>query len=557
VSRRGGLAIFFAAVFFLFAFVYLRMAILYDADSYYHLAVARLYGQHGIFAANPWARFSILRDGADKDFLFHLILLPFATWADAAIGGRIALALFNAAIATVIAAYAVRAIGAIGYAIPLWLWIAAPPFFARVARLRPELLALLLILLAIDAAARRRPLVLGLLAFAFALGYTAFHVFFALVVIWCWRDRRMIAAAGAGIAAGLLLRPHPIANLRLWYLQNVEFFRHTGVLDVGNEILPPSLRTLLISLPFVAALAALSLRSAATQLPPSARESGDSITALRRPFFIAAAVFLLLFARFGRMATYAFPLALLAVLLAARPHRTRIVAIVLALSLIAALPFALDPQLLALFREDVLTEADLEAFGRIVPRDAKVAATWGSGELYAFWAPQAYYLNVLEPLFMAAPFPAEYEAQRRIFAGVEPDVATVAKKTLDSDFLAFDRSDAPPLLLDRLRDDPRARFRNGGANVLVELRPDPRLVYTRAHPSRCVTIDRDLASGSYLFAPYGEATIDGRPFPSAAAILARAAAVDLAAGSHRIVTCPDRRVGENGFYLFRREIGRR
>jgi hypothetical protein len=590
--RRGGAAIFFAAAFFLFAFVYLRMAILYDADSYYHLAVARLYGQHGIFAANPWARFSILREGADKDFLFHLILIPFATFGDAAIGGRIALALFNATIATIVAVYAVRAVGAIGYAVPLWLWIAAPPFFARVARLRPELLALIVILLAVDAVARRRPLALALLACAFTLGYTAFHVFFFLVVLWCWRDRRMIGAAAAGIVAGLLLRPHPVATLRLWYVQNVEFFRHTGVLDVGNEILPPSLRTLVISLPFVAALVAFGVLQRRWRL-----ESGDpadcletvgvaregalrartqpvcSVAALRRAMAIAALVFLALFARFGRMATYVFPLLALTVLMSPAPLREgeqitedrmrgllrgpRSLALVLALSIAAALPFALDAQLLALFRDDVRTEGDLEAFGRAVPPGAKIAATWGSGELYAFWAPQAHYLNVLEPLFMALPFPAEYAAQRRIFAGVEPDVARVAKTTLASDFLAFDRTDAVPLFLDRLRGDPRFRLRNGGVNVLVELRPDPSIVYTRADPSRCVTVSRTLAAGTYGFAPYGRADIDGRTFPPAAAILSRAVPVDLAAGTHRIVTCPDETRGENGFYLLPREIGRR
>lgn len=541
---RGGAAIFFAAAFFLFAFVFLRMAILYDADSYYHLAVARLYGQHGIFAANPWARFSILRDGADKDFLFHLLLMPFATLGDAAIGGRIALALGNAAIATVIALYAVRAIGPLGYAIPLWLWIAAPPFFARVARLRPELLALLVILLAIEAAARRRPLALALLAFAFTLGYTAFHVFFALVLLWCSRDRRMIASAAAGIVAGLFVRPHPLATLHLWYVQNVEFFRRLGVLDVGNEIHPPSPNTWLISLPFVAALIALAFL----------RDRNRDGDVAARNAILAALVFLALFARFGRMATYAFPLALLAVLLAARPARDALVALVLALSLAAALPFALDPQLLALFRDDVRTEADLEGFGRSVPRGAKIAASWGEGELYAFWAPQGRYLNVLEPLFMAGPFPAQYAAQRRIFNGTEPDIPTIAKTTLDSDFLAFDRTSAPPELLDRLNGDPRVRVRYAGANVLVELRDDPAIAYTRADPRRCVAFDRDLAAGTYAFAPYGDATIDGRSFAPRFAIVARSAPVEFAAGRHRIVTCPDPQAGENGFYLFRRGI---
>ena len=59
--------------------VYSRFPILYDADAYYHLAVAREYGKRGIFDTIDWARFSVMHDGfGDKDFLFPVLLIPAA-----------------------------------------------------------------------------------------------------------------------------------------------------------------------------------------------------------------------------------------------------------------------------------------------------------------------------------------------------------------------------------------------------------------------------------------------------------------------------------------------
>ncbi|HKO55292.1 MAG TPA: hypothetical protein VJ276_05395 [Thermoanaerobaculia bacterium] len=450
MSRRAlnaGTAAVFIVSFFAFAFLFLRMSILVDADSYYHLAVARWYGQEGVATPIPWARFSLLASGADKEWLFHLLLIPF-TLGDAAIGGRLALALFNAALAAVIARYAASIIGPVGFAVPLWLWIAAPPFFARVVRLRPELLALLLILLAIGAASTRRYALFGLIAFAFALGYTAWHVFLFLALLWAWRDRRLALPAVIGVAAGLVLRPYPLANLHLWYVQNIEFFRWMGKLDVGDEIRPPSLHTLWTSLAFLLAVALLIRRSK----PPVETA-------------IAAGVFLLLFTRIGRMATYVYPLVFLAVL---NERARRWAPIVLGGTLVLALPLAREPMLIDLLTRDFATEGDLERFGRAVPPGAKIAATWGDGETYAFWAPQGRYLNVLEPLFMMARDPRAYEAQRRLFSGLDPDPAATLRE-LDSNFIAFDVTSTPPALVRRIATDPRFRLRHGGVNALFEL----------------------------------------------------------------------------------------
>ena len=123
-SRSYSLALVVAIIaFFLFAHFLFALPSLPDTDSYYHLAVARLYAQNGIVDELPWARFSAMRHGfGDKEILFHVLLMPFARGD----GGRIAIALLNAILAGVITWLAVEAIGAWGAAVAPVLYLAAP-----------------------------------------------------------------------------------------------------------------------------------------------------------------------------------------------------------------------------------------------------------------------------------------------------------------------------------------------------------------------------------------------------------------------------------------------
>ena len=56
--------------------------------------------------------------------------------------------------------------------------------------------------------------------------------------------------------------------------------------------------------------------------------------------------------------------------------------------------------------------ADWEGFARRIPRGAKVFASWQAGEQFLLWAPDAVYVNVLDPIFMYAKNPELY----RLFA---------------------------------------------------------------------------------------------------------------------------------------------
>jgi hypothetical protein len=457
-------AALFVVYFALIAALVVPAPVIYDSDSYYHLAVARLYATDGVFAKIPWARMSLLGAGGDKDFLFHVALIPFATFG--ANGGRVALALINALIATLIAAIAMQRIGFAGAFVPPWLWIAAPPFLGRMLRLRPELFALAILIAAVipsreDGAGsphdrRKRGIRLGILAVLFTLSYTAWHVFLALCVFW-WLtesivERYEIQWPIAGTIAGLFIRPHPIANLHVWYVQNVEFFLRKGSLDVGTEITPPDSWYFTSAMFFFAMLIVLK--------PLKLRN---------RRLMIAAAIFVILFVFMSRMAVYAFPLVALLVIVDADVH-PRAYAIAFTICTLLALPLALDSYAIHLLRTRVQPEAEWRAFGASVPRDAKIASDWQSSEHYAFFAPQGRYLNVLDPVFMALPHPREYDALRRVMSGADPDPATTLATQLDSDYIAYSAIDVPPVLNDRVHRDPRFVVVRDGINVLARVK---------------------------------------------------------------------------------------
>jgi hypothetical protein len=217
---------------------------------------------------------------------------------------------------------------------------------------------------------------------------------------------------------------------------------------------------------------------------------------------------------------------------------------------------------------------------------------------------------LFDPIFMALPFPEEFDAQRRLFAGDEPDAPLVAAWRLGSDHIAFDRG-LSPALFDRLSNDPRTYPVYASFNVIAGLRPAPNAPffvdwrvaggdtkspslprdggamwppYPRmkganlralegyvdlarvATKPGCATFVHDLdavepTSARWEFAPWGPARIslDGSPLAdvrsSRFAILGRGLSipVELTPGRHTLTveTCTDAQL-RGGFYLVKR-----
>jgi hypothetical protein len=415
--------------------------------------------------------------GGDKEFLFHVALMPFLAVMDPPVAGRLALAAINAAIFTIVAALSIEVLGWTGFLVPVWMYLAVPPFLSRVIRLRPELLALVIILAAVASWPRHRALLLGLMAFLFTLTYTAFHVFLALCFIWfvCeWlRSNKPPAWALAtfpliGSALGFAARPHVLGYVRVWYAQNVLFFLYKDRLDVGEEIFAPDRTFLLRCVPWVLGLLALLLAA------------GQRNWSDRRFIALAASAlfFLILFLPMARLITYVVPLATLAIVASLqRPMTTWrgiAVAAILVIGIfaaLAALRIQTDYVPRWIFSRDASPELFWERMGRLLPPDAKVATSWGNADLFAYWAPQARYLNLLDPIFMFASHPHQQVAWMRIVRGAEPDVASAVGSTLASDFLLINPIKVSGTLQKRLSRDPRWSLIEGSENGLYALQP--------------------------------------------------------------------------------------
>jgi len=623
-SRRATVevtAVFLLALAF-FALLFHHLPVLYDTDSYYHLAIARAYHRHGIVDQLPWAKLSLLHDFGDKELLFHLLLAPLADTDDPTAGGRWALALLNAAVAAALAGLGRAAVGRWGLIAPLLVYGGSLDFLGRMIRLRPEILSLLLLLAAVWCASRGRYRWLGVVAALYALAYTAFHAFLGLAVGWFlfrgWARRQwrweLLLYPLLGLGVGLLAHPHFPQNLVVWKVQSVDFFQHKATLDVGAEIRAHTVPDLLfLNLPWVLGLLALW----AAARPRTRRDDPAADLHL-----VTAAAFGLLFLLMLRFSTYAVPFATLALLYHLRrrdaeirptlplPWRGKVPT---ALAVAAALALGV-PRAGALLgdlagaRGAVPREAEWHAFGRQVPAGARVAADWGTTHVYMFWAPQAIYLNVLDPVFMAVPYPDAHRTLRAVLESRHPDVPHALAAELRSDHLALSRFHQPQDLLLRLAGDPRTRLRYRGYTLLYELvpglnrrflldwrvipegtrlPPDPGQIptfepypraadpdlralegyvdATRVDPDGCVAMVHPIDATEptrrlYHLAPYGptQLWLDDRLLLATAdtpgAHLARATTVPvhLDPGRHHltVLTCPgDDGEGRAGFYL--------
>ncbi|MEM7582410.1 MAG: hypothetical protein AAF560_03440, partial [Acidobacteriota bacterium] len=367
-----------------FGLLFTRFPVLYDTDSYYHLAIARAYERHGIIDSLPWAQLSLLYEFADKELLFHLALAPAADTADPTAGGRWMLAGFNAATATLLAYLGCRAIGSWGLLLPLLLYVGSLDFLGRMIRLRPEIFSLLLMLTATWCAAGRRYRWLGVVAALYTWSYTAFHALLGLCGAWfaqqLWaRGRRewgLLLYPLLGASLALLLHPHFPHNLVIWKVQNLDFFLDKGALNVGGEINPQSTRDLLVdNLPW--ALGLLILWRSTTRRGGSRREEAR----LADFSGIAAAIFGLLFVAMQRFSIYFVPFATLALLYEMRrrgfiltsqtrlPWRGRVpLTLCLALVLVLGAPRTIELlKNLAKHRTEIAREAEWGAFGRALP----------------------------------------------------------------------------------------------------------------------------------------------------------------------------------------------
>src|SRR5262249_180093 len=222
---------------------------LYGYDAWFHIRYAQVLRSEGFSRTFPWWQETFLRDHfADKDFLYHVLLIPF-TFADLVVPPNAPPLPFAAA--SIVAFHLVS----LRLRVPwpsLWslaLLAGSMDFLYRIAAMRPLALAVALALggtAAILSDHRRA-------AFAFAALYPHAHVSFHLLPCIALlhdavgepdrpRSFALTRWTAAGAAAGAVLSPYFPNNLHLWWVQNVRVlalaWSDAEEMRLGADLLP-------------------------------------------------------------------------------------------------------------------------------------------------------------------------------------------------------------------------------------------------------------------------------------------------------------------------------
>lgn len=205
---------------------------LYESDDHYNVRFANLLPSHGVDRTFEWMQKTTLRDHfSDKEFLFHVLLVPFTRSEPGLVtGGKIAAVLFGLGVCAAML-WTLTRIGAPHPMFWTFLLVASSSYFVRMrfALLRSVLLSMTFVAIGFWLHAERRVKWIAALGFVFAWSYSAPHVLVMMSAAWAAAvfvterrfDWKPLLASALGVAAGLAIHPYTPDSLRVWWQINV------------------------------------------------------------------------------------------------------------------------------------------------------------------------------------------------------------------------------------------------------------------------------------------------------------------------------------------------
>jgi len=459
------------------------------ADVYYHLAVAREMLASGPLERFPWTPYSLFAERfADKEFLFHVLLMPLSG-LDIVSAGQLGALLGQLAVVAVFALILWQWRTPLAPGILLALCAIGPPLAVRLSMCRPHTwtLAFSLAVLALLTARRRRLSALFVCAALHGLfhsggwlsvGFAAVFAGTALLGLQS-RARRLdwqpLAATAAGWGLGQLLHPNFPTNFEVLWLQNVVVPLSAGGAGstalsaaLGAELMPSSGSVVLANLPALVLLGAVSL---AVVLRPALRDRRTITIGVAALIFTLLAVFVM-----RRMWELAGPLTLLwaaaTVSSAAQTGELKWAArrrVHAALGL-AVLLGALNTQ----HHADLwITEREPPvAMSKWLNRhaaegDLVYTAQWGDSAPLLWFAPKLRSLVALDPTFLYAHDPERFLAYAATITGEDPEPIGTILTRFQARYLAIWRVPVFDSLSAAAVADPRSTLVFEGPDYLV------------------------------------------------------------------------------------------
>jgi small basic protein len=292
-----------------------------DPDSFYHLKMAELIAARGPIRVFFWLPFTTLaKNFADQHFLYHIALIPFIKVFGPLRGMKIATAAFAAA-AIAAVSFVLRRFG-LKLAPLLALVLAVMnPFVFRISLAKASAPGIILLVLGMYFAVRRKSLPLFLVAFFYVWTHGGWPALLGLgsvaIVVSSWdknipatfrKMRTPLAMLWLGTVAGLVINPFFPNNFQFYWEQIVQIavINYQTKIGVGAEWYPYNPADLVGGL----SLLFLSMAAAVVVWPFG---KGNRRPALA--YSIGTFAFLILTLRSRRHVEYFVPLAFIASLL--------------------------------------------------------------------------------------------------------------------------------------------------------------------------------------------------------------------------------------------------
>lgn len=248
--------LFFVYVILIFGLTAILQDGLFERDGYYHARLSQMVPVRLLDREFPWTQLSTWREHfCDKEFLYHVAMMPFAQLGDQPIfGARLFSCLLSLTVLLVL--YGVLRIQRCPWPL-LFVFLplaAGGLFIARLGMIRSHVLSMALLLFGMHLLLRGRWRSLCVLGFVYAWSYTMPFVLLMTAIpftigVWLMgggMNWKMPVAAGAGSAIGLLLHPYFPETIES-FLTYIQVFRigmqGTGLsgFELGNEIYSYSL----------------------------------------------------------------------------------------------------------------------------------------------------------------------------------------------------------------------------------------------------------------------------------------------------------------------------
>ncbi len=454
-----------------------------SVDSYFHVQISEIMSRQGLVLQNfPWAVCSIWTDSFfDKEWLFHVWLIPFISLFGKFTGAKIAV-LATVFIVAISWGLLLRQIGIKKYLFPsmcFMLFIAGCLFFERLTFCRSFLFGLIFFPTALFFVLRGNRIGLMTVSYLYAISHTGSWQLLPVVLVFDiarrWKEKDSFKITDCmsvwvlfGLIAGLILNPYFPANIKGLFVQNIMVLKirlfgfGNDVIEQGFELYPMTLNRIMQGFIPVAVLTGYTIYDAV------AKKKYYTMDWITLSLLVLTSVYFILTILCQRFIEYFAPLSAVFILLYwsrnenplnSRTRKTLFILLFIGIGLITVLKLKealyLDQPKYAGAAEWIKKNAE--------PGAIIFTADWDDTPMLFYGASEQRYLVFLEPYFMYLYSPQKYRIWKKISDGKmlyipEEIVATFHSKII---FVSARR----PRLIDKLDHDNHVTLRYTGPQL--------------------------------------------------------------------------------------------